>query len=96
MGFRPRPPEGNVETTLIYFRSGPGYDEPLGVGNWKAWTDNLNDYMKGESKDGPSFLWNIFMTHSVHFVGSYILFLCFHENLENVLLNGMGVLRRGK
>lgn len=45
MGFRPRPPDNNVETTLIYFRSGPGYDDPQGTGDWKAWTDNLNDYM---------------------------------------------------
>ncbi|KAL1430044.1 hypothetical protein MTO96_015526 [Rhipicephalus appendiculatus] len=39
LGFRPRPPEKNVDSTLIYFKAGTG-------GNWKYWVEDLQEFLK--------------------------------------------------
>ncbi|KAL6430173.1 hypothetical protein ACFW04_007730 [Cataglyphis niger] len=38
LGFRPMPPESNVESTLIWYKAS---DE----GNWRHWTNALNDFL---------------------------------------------------
>lgn len=43
LGFRPRPPSDKVESTLIWFTSGP-------QGNWQHWSDNLNEYLEPYDK----------------------------------------------
>jgi len=44
LGFRPRPPEEKVESTLIWFTSGAN-------GNWQHWTKNLDDYLEPYNRD---------------------------------------------
>ncbi|KAH9369695.1 hypothetical protein HPB48_007662 [Haemaphysalis longicornis] len=39
LGFRPRPPEKNVDSTLIYFKAGNG-------GTWKYWVDDIQSFLK--------------------------------------------------
>ncbi|XP_064455533.1 sodium/potassium-transporting ATPase subunit beta-like [Ornithodoros turicata] len=39
LGFRPRPPESTVDSTLIYFKAGSG-------GTWKYWVDDIVDFTK--------------------------------------------------
>jgi sodium/potassium-transporting ATPase subunit beta len=41
LGFRPMPPESNVESTLIWYR---GNDEQ----NYKYWTDELDKFLEGK------------------------------------------------
>jgi hypothetical protein len=41
LGFRPMPPESNVESTLIWYR---GNDER----NYKYWTDELDKFLEGK------------------------------------------------
>jgi len=43
MGFRPRPPDSKIESTLIWFTSGKH-------GNYKHWVDSLDDYVKPYKK----------------------------------------------
>uniref|UniRef100_T1ILP1 Sodium/potassium-transporting ATPase subunit beta n=1 Tax=Strigamia maritima TaxID=126957 RepID=T1ILP1_STRMM len=38
LGFRPRPPPENIESTLIWFKHGKN-------GNWDYWADNLHSYI---------------------------------------------------
>lgn len=40
LGFRPLPPEKNVESTLIWYK---GTDTV----NYKHWTDSLTEFLKG-------------------------------------------------
>jgi len=40
MGFRPGPPDSNIESTLIWFRHGTTN------GNWEKWVERLEDYAK--------------------------------------------------
>jgi len=40
MGFRPEPPYGYIESTLIWFRHG------IGHGTWEPWVDSLEYYAK--------------------------------------------------
>ena len=40
MGFRPRPEEKNIESTLIWFRAGTFN------GNWQKWVERLEDFVK--------------------------------------------------
>jgi len=40
MGFRPTPPDSEIESTLIWFRHGSDN------GNWQKWVDRLEDYVK--------------------------------------------------
>ena len=40
MGFRPRPEEKNMESTLIWFRAGTEN------GNWEPWVQRLGDFVK--------------------------------------------------
>lgn len=40
LGFRPMPPEENVESTLIWYR---GTDSE----NFKHWVDSLQNFLKG-------------------------------------------------
>jgi len=44
LGFRPRPREENVESTLIWFKQ--GHNEH----NWKHWSDNLNKFLEPYEK----------------------------------------------
>lgn len=39
LGFRPHPPEANVDSTLIYFKAGS-------QGTWKYWVDDIQGYLK--------------------------------------------------
>ncbi|KAK8756540.1 sodium/potassium-transporting ATPase subunit beta-like isoform X1 [Amblyomma americanum] len=39
LGFRPRPPEKNVDSTLIYFKAG-------NTGTWKYWVDDIQEFLK--------------------------------------------------
>lgn len=41
LGFRPMPPESNVESTLIWYR---GNDEE----NYKYWTEELDKFLEGK------------------------------------------------
>lgn len=38
LGFRPRPPMSNIDSTLIYFKAG-------GQGTYKVWTDDLDKFI---------------------------------------------------
>jgi hypothetical protein len=40
LGFRPMPPESNVESTLIWYRN----DDQ----NYKYWTDELDKFLQGK------------------------------------------------
>ena len=40
MGFRPRPEDKNIESTLIWFRAGTFN------GNWEKWVERLEDFVK--------------------------------------------------
>merc|ERR1711988_968325 len=40
MGFRPTPPDSQIESTLIWFRHGTDN------GNWEKWVERLEDYVK--------------------------------------------------
>jgi len=40
MGFRPGPPDNQIESTLIWFRHGSG------ASNWEQWVERLEDYVK--------------------------------------------------
>lgn len=42
LGFRPRPPEAKIESTLIWFSSGVN-------GNYQPYVDNLESFLKGAS-----------------------------------------------
>lgn len=42
LGFRPRPRDENVESTLIWFKQGANEN------NWKHWTDSLNKFLERE------------------------------------------------
>ena len=42
LGFRPMPPESNVESTLIWYRAADD-------NNYKYWTDELDKFLEGES-----------------------------------------------
>ena len=42
LGFRPRPPESKIESTLIWFSSGVN-------GNYQPYVDNLESFLKGAS-----------------------------------------------
>jgi sodium/potassium-transporting ATPase subunit beta len=44
LGFRPRPPADKVESTLIWFTSGP-------TGNYKPWADRLGKFLKNYEND---------------------------------------------
>lgn len=41
LGYRPRPPDGKIDSTLINFKQGgqPG-------GDWEHWVKNLNEFLK--------------------------------------------------
>lgn len=41
LGFRPRPPDDKVESTLIWFSSGVN-------GNYKPYVDNMESFLKGK------------------------------------------------
>lgn len=43
LGFRPLPPDDNVESTLIWYR---GTDKE----NFKHWTESLNEFLEGIPK----------------------------------------------
>jgi len=45
LGFRPRPPMSNIDSTLIYFKAG-------GAGTYKVWTDDLTAFF--EQYERPS------------------------------------------
>jgi len=44
LGFRPRPRDENVESTLIWFKQGQSEQ------NWKHWTDNLDKFLEPYEK----------------------------------------------
>jgi sodium/potassium-transporting ATPase subunit beta len=44
LGFRPRPPEDKVDSTLIWFTSGSR-------GNWQHWKENLDEYLEPYTQD---------------------------------------------
>jgi sodium/potassium-transporting ATPase subunit beta len=47
MGFRPTPPDSNLDSTLIWFRHG---DIKEGTGNWQGWVDRLNKFLEAYQK----------------------------------------------
>lgn len=53
LGYRPRPPETKIDSTLISFNAGANST------SWQQWVDNLNDFLKRESLEHllPSFYW---------------------------------------
>ncbi|XP_058808799.1 sodium/potassium-transporting ATPase subunit beta-2-like [Phymastichus coffea] len=45
LGFRPMPPESNVESTLIWYKASD-------IGNYRHWTNALNVFLEGYNKTG--------------------------------------------
>lgn len=43
LGYRPKPPNDKIESTLLFFRHG-------GTGNWKSWKQRLDDYLEPYQK----------------------------------------------
>ena len=39
LGFRPRPKDENIDSTLIWFKNGNNED------NWKYWSDSLQEFL---------------------------------------------------
>jgi hypothetical protein len=42
MGFRPRPPETHIDSTLVSFRHG------VTVGNFDGWVKDLDEFLEGK------------------------------------------------
>lgn len=59
LGFRPMPPESNVESTLIWY-------EKNNANNSKYWVDEIDSFLDGEMNNNFDFV-SIF-THSINFI----------------------------
>ena len=62
LGYRPHPPDSNIESTLIHFRKGD-YN-----GNWQPWVKRLDDFLEGRN-------WN--MQRAMGVEGAYSIETCY-------------------
>lgn len=77
LGFRPMPPESNVESTLIWYKAS---DE----GNWLHWTRALDDFLDGE-REIFRIQHNLYVAYLIHLLE--IRYLLTNEQFEELIYN---------
>lgn len=78
LGFRPMPPESNVESTLIWYKAS---DE----GNYLHWTRELDKFLEGKKKNTWNTIYSVKAVARSMFLWKYILKKCF--SMVNQLFN---------